>query len=163
MKLVNSDKIEAQKNVSKYIIKTMKNNLFSGKGALSISLPVEIFNSDSNLQRLSFSLGLAPDFLEKATNMNPIERFKQCIAFGLSTFIFFFDIDKPFNPILGETYQGFIQGCPIYAEQISHHPPISSVYFIGRGYKISGSLEGKVSMGMNSGEGVNEGLLKIEF
>jgi hypothetical protein len=37
-------------------------------------------------------------------------------------------ISKPFNPILGETYQGIIGGIPIYFEQISHHPPISAFY-----------------------------------
>jgi hypothetical protein len=34
---------------------------------------------------------------------------------------------KPFNPILGETYEGVYEsGVLVYAEQISHHPPISS-------------------------------------
>ncbi len=34
---------------------------------------------------------------------------------------------KPFNPILGETYQGiYSSGWRVFAEQISHHPPISS-------------------------------------
>jgi hypothetical protein len=50
---------------------------------------------------------------------------------------------KPFNPILGETYEGFMSldfqnlnnlednnvkdVYRIYAEQISHHPPISNL------------------------------------
>lgn len=34
---------------------------------------------------------------------------------------------KPFNPILGETYQGqYSSGLRVFAEQISHHPPVSS-------------------------------------
>ena len=34
---------------------------------------------------------------------------------------------KPFNPILGETYQGqYNSGLQVLAEQISHHPPVSS-------------------------------------
>ena len=34
---------------------------------------------------------------------------------------------KPFNPILGETYQAqYSSGLQVYAEQISHHPPVSS-------------------------------------
>ncbi len=63
----------------------------------------------------------------------------------------YFDIEKPFNPILGETYQGMIDGCPIYAEQVSHHPPITSIYFIGRGFKVHASLEAKVFLHLNSG------------
>ena len=33
---------------------------------------------------------------------------------------------KPFNPILGETFQGVIGDYEIAIEQISHHPPISA-------------------------------------
>lgn len=34
---------------------------------------------------------------------------------------------KPFNPILGETFQGaYPNGTQVYIEQIAHHPPISS-------------------------------------
>lgn len=40
MKLVNQVKIDAQNNVIKFIMKTLKKNLFSGKGLLNISLPV---------------------------------------------------------------------------------------------------------------------------
>lgn len=92
-----------------------------------------------------------------------MERFKNCVAFAFTNSVLYFDIDKAFNPILGETFQGFIDGCPIYAEQISHHPPISSILFLGRGYKIYGNIEAKVYVHLNSGEGVNEGLFTIEF
>lgn len=49
-------------------------------------------------------------------------------------------MQKPFNPILGETLQLRIDGCPIYLEQISHHPPIGAYYFQGRGYRIHGQI-----------------------
>lgn len=48
-------------------------------------------------------------------------------------------MEKPFNPILGETFQAWVSGCPAYAEQISHHPPICSLLFYGRGYVLSGN------------------------
>ncbi len=39
---------------------------------------------------------------------------------------------KQFNPILGETYQASFQdGTTIFAEQISHHPPISAWQVFG--------------------------------
>lgn len=60
LKLVNQVKIDAQNNVIKFIMKTLKKNLFSGKGLLNISLPVEIFNTDSNLQRLCQGMSLGP-------------------------------------------------------------------------------------------------------
>jgi len=69
-----------------------------------------------------------------------VERLKYCFIFGLTNSLLYVDIEKPFNPILGETYQGFIAGCPVYAEQVSHHPPVTAIYMVGRGYKIYGSI-----------------------
>ena len=66
LKLINKVKIAAQNNVLGYVMKTLKKNLFSGKGVLNISLPVDIFNVDSNLQRVCEGLSLGPQFLEKA-------------------------------------------------------------------------------------------------
>lgn len=40
MLLVNQATIAAQNNVLKFIMSTLKKNLFSGKGILNISLPV---------------------------------------------------------------------------------------------------------------------------
>jgi hypothetical protein len=65
---------------------------------------------------------------------------KFIICFGLGFSLNYIRMDKPFNPILGETYQGIVDGCPIYGEQISHHPPISSLYMVGRGYRIYASF-----------------------
>jgi hypothetical protein len=39
---------------------------------------------------------------------------------------------KPFNPILGETWEACLpDGCTIFLEQISHHPPISAFQLLG--------------------------------
>lgn len=35
---------------------------------------------------------------------------------------------KPFNPILGETFQAKIGETEVYTEQTSHHPPILNYY-----------------------------------
>ena len=40
MKLVDEVKMAAQNNVIKFVMKTFKDNLFSGKSLLSVSLPV---------------------------------------------------------------------------------------------------------------------------
>lgn len=88
---------------------------------------------------------------------------KSAIIFAHTNSTLYVDIDKVFNPILGETYQGYIDGCPVYAEQISHHPPISSILLVGRGYKVHASLESKVFIHLNSADGVNEGFYNIEF
>jgi hypothetical protein len=71
---------------------------------------------------------------------------------------------KPFNPILGDTYQCWIGGCPPYMEQVSHHPPISAYYFCGRGYTLHGTIEAKVSIsGLNGGKCWSEKPTFIDF
>jgi hypothetical protein len=79
------------------------------------------------------------------------------MSFGISASVIYIRMDKPFNPILGETYQSSIDGCPVYGEQISHHPPISAVFLKGRGYTLYGHLEAKVEMSLNSANGINDG------
>lgn len=58
----------------------------------------------------------------------------------LALFIFTF-AGKPFNPILGETYQAeYSGGVRVYAEQISHHPPISSWQMMDDAGRVSGPI-----------------------
>lgn len=65
--------------------------------------------------------------------------------------------EKPFNPILGETYQGMFNGCSISLEQISHHPAISAYYFEGRGFRVVGAIEPRIELcGINSGRGYSD-------
>ena len=55
---------------------------------------------------------------------------------------------KPFNPILGETYQAtYPDGTNIFLEQISHHPPVSMYELEGPGkaWKLRGYNEYKVN------------------
>lgn len=40
IRLIDQPKIDAQNNVLKFVMKTMRKNLLSGKSILSISLPV---------------------------------------------------------------------------------------------------------------------------
>ena len=44
---------------------------------------------------------------------------------------------KPFNPILGETYEYVTERFKYIAEQVSHHPPVTAVYCEGKHYKYS--------------------------
>jgi hypothetical protein len=46
-------------------------------------------------------------------------------------------------------------------EQISHHPPITSIYFVGRGYKIYGNVAVDIKLRLNYVKGVNDENLTI--
>ena len=50
---------------------------------------------------------------------------------------------KPFNPLLGETYEMIQEDYRFVAEQVSHHPPISAFYFQGNGFDGFGNTETK--------------------
>ena len=39
---------------------------------------------------------------------------------------------KPFNPILGETYELVTDEIEYLSEQVSHHPPITAIYCRGK-------------------------------
>lgn len=140
----------------KDVIKTIGKNLFSGKSILSISLPVTVFSVESNLSLLCKSYAYAPILLERAAREHdPVHRLKYIAVFTMSVVIAYLQMDKPFNPILGETFQAFFDGCMVYGEQVSHHPPISATFMKGRGYTLYGSFEAKVNMGLNSATGSN--------
>jgi hypothetical protein len=49
----------------KYVLSKIAKNLLSGKSILQISLPVDIFAPETNLERFAFSMAYAPLFLEK--------------------------------------------------------------------------------------------------
>jgi hypothetical protein len=68
-----------------------------------------------------------------------MQKFKMATTFGITMSILYLKMEKPFNPIIGETFQAWINGSPAYAEQISHHPPICSLLLYGRGYTLSGN------------------------
>jgi hypothetical protein len=44
---------------------------------------------------------------------------------------------KPFNPLLGETYEFVTPDFKYIAEQVSHHPPVTAVFCEGRKYQFS--------------------------
>lgn len=60
---------------------------------------------------------------------DPVERLALIAAFGVAQYK---QSDKrmwkPFNPILGETYELVGQDYKYFAEQVSHHPPITASY-----------------------------------
>ena len=82
------------------------------------------------MERISDIWGYAYEYLSKTSDIvDPLERFKMVIAYGVSGLHLIVSMAKPFNPILGESYEGrFPDGTKVYCEHISHHPPITRFY-----------------------------------
>ena len=94
---------------------------------------------------------------------NPIEQLKYTACFALTKFYLSGAQLKPFNPIIGETFQANIGNSHFYLEQTSHHPPISNFYGFGRNYKIYGWNESSAETGPNSVEILYKGNMIVEY
>ncbi len=93
----------------------------------------------SALENTLHSAIFFPLYINKAINENRVERMKLVITATLATFHVNLSFHKPLNPILGETVSGHLEdGTQLYAEQISHHPPVSYFYGVGKKYQYSG-------------------------
>lgn len=90
-----------------------------------------------------------------------MEQLKGVLSSVMGSSLIYLTMEKPFNPILGETYQCWIDGCPVYFEQVAHHPPIAAYLMKGRGYDLYGSVEAKMDLSINSGTGINEGIFTV--
>jgi hypothetical protein len=133
------------------VLKQMGSNLMAGKSIMSMSLPVEIFDTASMLEVLANMMGFFPRFISEAVNAtDPIEQMKfVTMSFVLLTSCFPNAV-KPFNPVLGETFQGLLGGIPIYLEQTFHHPPVSALYIRTPDFETYGNFDMHVEMGLNS-------------
>jgi hypothetical protein len=78
---------------------------------------------------MSWEYSYLPNYIEKLSTEDPIERIKNFITVIMAGIYVRAHQIKPLNPILGETYQGFIgnETIKVCGEQISHHPPISLI------------------------------------
>lgn len=71
---------------------------------------------------------------------------------------------KPFNPILGETFQAKIgDKAEIYLEQSSHHPPRSHFILLGGNYRCYGYNEPIAKTSPNSVEAISSGIYNVEY
>lgn len=96
------------------------------------SLPI-IWNEPlSLLQRACENARYSDELLNQASKMkDPCERMKMVAAFLVSsTSIHVHRLAKPFNPLLGETYEytSTDSNFRMVCEQVSHHPPITAYY-----------------------------------
>lgn len=160
----NTELMGEQKKVILSLLKQAGSNLIHGRSVMNVSLPLEVFEQRSFLERLARSFGHAPVFLEKAgSSNNPIEQMKYTVSFFLSSIVLCIQQEKPFNPILGETFQGRINGYPIYMEQVSHHPAITCYLMKGKNYWLSGSHEAVANLGANTLAAEQKGTPFVHF
>ncbi|XP_072117885.1 oxysterol-binding protein-related protein 6 isoform X1 [Mobula birostris] len=108
----------------------LRNNI--GKDLSKVSMPVELNEPLNTLQHLCEELEYS-ELLDKAAETDdPYDRMVMIAAFAVSGYAttYYRATFKPFNPVLGETYECIREdkGFRFFAEQVSHHPPISACH-----------------------------------
>ncbi|EIE27493.1 hypothetical protein COCSUDRAFT_21423 [Coccomyxa subellipsoidea C-169] len=149
------------------LLKNLGSHLLrEGVNLTKVSLPVKVFEPRSFLQRITDNWAYI-DLLEKAVDAtDPIKRMQYVVGFVIGGLRRQTSTLKPFNPILGETYQGvYSSGVRVHAEQISHHPPVSSWQVADPDGKFifSGSGNWKASARGNSIKGQQAGVNRVHF
>lgn len=150
-------------------MKNLGKNLITGNfDLLKISLPVKLFEPRSYLQKLA-DPWIFPRFLDSAAAVHddPVLRMQWVVTYVVAGFHrAFLKWAKPFNPILGETWQAALpSGTKIFMEQISHHPPVSAFEMYGPhgAYYFHGLSQPSVAYKANAIKMSAKGYRRIEF
>ena len=153
-------------NGAKWLIKKFGQNLLQGKSVLRISLPVFLFDKRTLQEVFAYELKGAPYYLHHAYySKNTFERLKWITVLMMSQcYISTFET-KPFNPIIGETFQCRIGDLQMYLEQTQNHPITANFYGItdNKHIKIHGYIIYDATIGVNNCYAVRLGKYFIEF
>ncbi|XP_055955417.1 oxysterol-binding protein-related protein 1 isoform X2 [Patella vulgata] len=137
-----------------------------GKELSKITMPV-VFNEPlSFLQRLTEYMEYSYLLDRASQTSDPIERLQYVSAFAVSAISSNWErLGKPFNPLLGETYELDRQelGFRLISEQVSHHPPISAFHIESPLYKFHGQIYPKLKFWGKSVDINPKGFVTLEL
>ncbi len=135
-----------------------------GKELSKITMPVQWNEPLSFLQRLSEYMNYSYLLRLAADLDDPERRMRYVAAFAVSALSSNLGrMGKPFNPLLGETYELCGDDFRIMCEQVGHHPPMSAFHAEGGDgeYVFHGSLYPKVKFWGKSIEFTPKGTMSI--
>ncbi|XP_067282117.1 oxysterol-binding protein-related protein 3a isoform X1 [Pseudorasbora parva] len=138
-----------------------------GKDLSKVAMPVQLNEPMNTLQRLCEEVEYC-HLLETAANTrNPHMRMVYVAAFAVSAYACSFTRagGKPFNPVLGETYECLRpdKGFRFIAEQVSHHPPVSACHCESKNYTFWQDIRWKNKFWGKSMEIVPMGVTHLEL
>lgn len=168
LKITDKEVLKSQEGIVGDVLKRLAKSIAEGRGVVGVSLPIRIFEPRSLVERITDWWSFAPIYLTPAAQLkDPLERMKHVIAFAMAGLYVSVTPLKPFNPILGETYQGEFPGygISVYVEHTSHHPPISNFLIVHNDWRFYGRYEfkGELSAFSNSLTIGQEGPNTVEF
>ncbi|CAN4081350.1 unnamed protein product [Withania somnifera] len=157
--------IEKEKGVSLWSM--IKDNI--GKDLTKVCLPVYFNEPLSSLQKsfedLEYSY-LLDRASESGRRGDSLMRILNVAAFAVSAYASTEGrICKPFNPLLGETYEAEYpdKGLRFFSEKVSHHPMIIACHCEGTGWKFWGDSNLKSKFWGRSIQLDPVGILTLEF
>uniref|UniRef100_A0A8C2IXT5 Oxysterol-binding protein n=1 Tax=Cyprinus carpio TaxID=7962 RepID=A0A8C2IXT5_CYPCA len=138
-----------------------------GKDLSKVAMPVQLNEPLNTLQRLCEEVEYS-HLLDTAVNTHdPHMRMVYIAAFAISAYACSFTRagGKPFNPILGETYECLRpdKGFRFIAEQVSHHPPVSACHCESKNYTFWQDVRWKNKFWGKSMEIVPMGVTHLEL
>eukprot|EP00198_Chlamydomonas_reinhardtii_P009896 XP_001699233.1 predicted protein [Chlamydomonas reinhardtii] len=151
MLCTNDELLKQQREAIMQWVKSMGKRLLTGNvNLINTPFPVNIFEPRSYLEKLA-DVWVHPRYLTAAAQAtDPVERMKLVTTWFIAGLHHAFtNWRKPFNPILGETWQAALSdGTSMFMEQISHHPPVSAFHMEGPGgsYRFRGLSQPTVSI-----------------
>ncbi|KAJ7991541.1 hypothetical protein DPEC_G00284950 [Dallia pectoralis] len=116
----------------------LKNNI--GKDLSKVAMPVQLNEPLNTLQRLCEEVEYS-ELLDTANNtQDPYQRMVYVATFAVTAYASSYHRagSKPFNPVLGETYECDRpdKGFRFLAEQVSHHPPVSACHCDSKNFTL---------------------------
>jgi hypothetical protein len=153
LEFINHEVLEKQRNILSFMVKKMGTNLLSGKSIMNVSLPIGLFDSRSQLEVIAYNTRFANHFMQNVANTSNLERLKLIMGYMVATMPLGLTGSKPFNPIIGETFQAKIGDSLLYFEQTSHHPPIFNFYMKCKDYIVYGHHGIDITSSANSIKG----------
>jgi oxysterol-binding protein 1 len=119
------------------ILAVLKDSI--GVGDLSkMSVPVYFNDPTSILQKQAMGMEYYQLLDQAADEPDPLRRIALLAVHQVSALsVCERACSKPFNPLLGETFEFTNDSFQFLAEQVSHHPPVTAVYCRGKKYTFS--------------------------
>ena len=110
-----------------------------GKDLTTISLPVFINEPLTTLQKSAELFCYSDEFFSQAVKEeSSAKRMVYVAAYALATYCLVKGrTQKPFNPLLGETYELVTPAYRYLSELVSHHPPVLAVNCQGEGWEVN--------------------------
>ncbi|TRY65709.1 hypothetical protein DNTS_005556 [Danionella cerebrum] len=155
----------ARVNESVNLWSILRSNI--GKDLSKVAMPVQLNEPMNTLQRLCEEMEYC-HLLDTAANTHDSHmRMVYVAAFAVSAYACSFTRagGKPFNPILGETYECLRadKGFRFIAEQVSHHPPVSACHCESKSYTLWQDMRWKNKFWGKSMEIVPMGVTHLEL